>query len=163
MTREVGLALKADVLFYMNISNTSTALYGLCGEGITSFEGATNPETEDTQYIHQRQKTTITKSLTPSYAITADVLHGDPVNDFLYNLGLDQTMNEKVELVRVEMKNPATNENEYHCTVGTYSLTLSLFDGGAGGEKIQMGADLRQEGEIKKGIFNIDTETLTLE
>lgn len=155
MTRIAGNVMKYDVLFYANISANETPKWALIGKGVSSFDGASNPETEDVQYINEKTKTTTTKSLTPSYTMAMDVIHGDAFNDFMYELALDQKTNQKIEICRVELKNPGTGTNEYRAQKGTYGITVDSFDGGAGGEKVQVGATFAQEGAVVDGDFDI--------
>lgn len=155
MTRIAGNVMKYDVLFYANISANETPTWSLIGKGVSSFDGASNPETEDVQYINEKTKTTTTKSLTPSYTMAMDVIHGDAFNDFMYEMALAQKTNQKVEICRVELKNPGTGSNEYRAQKGTYGITVDSFDGGAGGEKVQVGATFAQEGAVVNGDFDI--------
>lgn len=155
MTRVAGNVMKYDVLFYANISANETPQWALIGKGVSSFDGASNPETEDVQYINEKTKTTTTKSLTPSYTMAMDVIHGDAFNDHMYEMALDQKTNQKMEICRVEMKNPGTGTNEYRAQKGTYGITVDSFDGGAGGEKVQVGATFAQEGQVVDGDFDV--------
>jgi hypothetical protein len=147
--------MKYDVLFYANISSTQTPQWALIGKGVSSFDGASNPETEDVQYINEKTKTTTTKSLTPSYTMSMDVIHGDAFNDYMYEMALAQKTNQKVEICRVELKNPGSATNEYRAQKGTYGITVDSFDGGAGGDKVTVGATFAQEGEVVDGDFVI--------
>lgn len=155
MTRVAGNVMKYDVLFYANISANATPSWALIGKGVSLFEGASNPETEDTQYINEKTKTTVTKSLTPSYTMAMDVIHGDAFNDFMYDMALDQKTNQKIEICRVETKNPGTGTNKYRAQKATYGITVDSYDGGAGGEKVQVGATFAQEGAVVDGDFDI--------
>ena len=155
MTRVAGNVMKYDVLFYANISADETPTWALIGKGVSSFDGASNPETEDTQYINEKTKTTVTKSLTPSYTMAMDVIHGDAFNDFMYDMALEQKTNQKIEICRVELKNPVTGTNEYRAQKAKYGITVDSFDGGAGGEKLQVGATFAQEGPVVAGDFDI--------
>ena len=155
MPRVAGNVMKYDVLFYANISADTTPLWKLIGKGVSSFDGASNPETEDVQYINEKTKTTTTKSLTPSYTMSMDVIHGDAFNDYMYEMALAQKTNQKVEICRVELKNPGTGTNEYRAQKGTYGITVDSFDGGAGGDKVTVGATFAQEGEVVDGDFDI--------
>ena len=155
MTRVAGNVMKYDVLFYANISTNETPSWALIGKGVSSFDGASNPETEDTQYINEKTKTTVTKSLTPSYTMAMDVIHGDAFNDFMYDMALEQKTNQKIEICRVELKNPGTGTNEYRAQKAKYGITVDSYDGGAGGEKVQVGATFAQEGPVVDGNFDI--------
>lgn len=155
MTRVAGNVMKFDVLFYANTSSNSTPNWSLIGKGVSSFDGASNPETEDTQYINEKTKTTTTKSLTPSYTMNMDVIHGDAFNDFMYDMALDQKINQKIDICRVELKNPGTGTDHYRAQKATYGITVDSFDGGAGGEKIQVAATFAQEGAVADGDFVI--------
>lgn len=155
MTRVAGNVMKYDVLFYANISANSTPSWALIGKGVSSFDGASNPETEDVQYINEKTKTTTTKSLTPSYTMAMDVIHGDAFNDYMYEMALDQKTNQKVEICRVELKNPGTGTNKYRAQKGKYGITIDSYDGGAGGDKVTVGATFAQEGEVVDGDFDI--------
>jgi len=155
MTRIAGNVMKYDVLFYANTSPISTPLWSLIGKGVSTFDGASNPETEDVQYINEKTKTTTTKSLTPSYTMNMDVIHGDAFNDFMYDMAKAQKTNQKIEIVRVELKNPDGGVNEYSAQKGTYGVTIDSFDGGAGGDKVTIGATFKQEGAVVDGLFNI--------
>lgn len=155
MARVAGNVMKYDVLFYANISTNSTPLWALIGKGVSSFDGSSNPETEDTQYINEKTKTTVTKSLTPTYTMSMDVIHGDAFNDFMYEMALAQKTNQKIELCRVELKNPGTGTDHYRAQKGKYGITIDSFDGGAGGDKITVGASFAQEGAVEDGDFVI--------
>ena len=155
MARVAGNVMKYDVLFYANISTTSTPQWALIGKGVSSFDGASNPETEDVQYINEKTKTTTTKSLTPSYTMSMDVIHGDAFNDFMYEMALAQKTNQKVDICRVELKNPGTGTGHYKAQKGTYGITVDSFDGGAGGDKVTVGASFAQEGAVVDGEFTI--------
>lgn len=155
MTRVAGNVMKYHVLFYANISADSTPSWALIGKGVSSFDGASNPETEDVQYINEKTKTTTTKSLTPSYTMSMDVIHGDEFNDWMYDMAKAQKTNQKVEICRVELKNPGTGTDAYRAQKGTYGITVDSFDGGAGGDKVTVGATFAQEGEVVDGDFVI--------
>ena len=155
MTRVAGNVMKYDVLFYANTSANLTPKWSLIGKGVSSFDGASNPETEDVQYINEKTKTTTTKSLTPSYTMSMDVIHGDAFNDWMYEMALAQKTNQKVDICRVELKNPGSGTNEYRAQKGTYGITIDSFDGGAGGDKVTVGASFSQEGAVVEGVFDI--------
>ena len=155
MPRVAGNVMKFDVLFYANTSANATPLWSLIGKGVSSFDGASNPETEDVQYINEKTKTTTTKSLTPSYTMAMDVIHGDAFNDYMYDLAKAQKINQKVDICRVELKNPGTGSDHYRAQKATYGITVDSFDGGAGGEKVQVGATFSQEGPVVDGDFVI--------
>lgn len=157
MTRVAGNVMKYDVLFYANISADSTPNWALIGKGVSSFDGASNPETEDVQYINEKTKTTTTKSLTPSYTMAMDVIHGDAFNDWMYEMALAQKTNQKIEICRVELKNTGTGTNEYRAQKAKYGITVDSYDGGAGGEKVQVGATFAQEGPVVDGDFDISS------
>ena len=159
MTRVAGNVMKFDVLFYANTSSNATPVWSLIGKGVSSFDGASNPETEDVQYINEKTKTTTTKSLTPSYTMAMDVIHGDAFNDFMYDLALDQKINQKIDICRVELKNPGTGSDHYRAQKATYGITVDSFDGGAGGDKVTVGATFAQEGAVVDGDFVITSSS----
>lgn len=155
MPKVAGNVMKYDVLFYANISANLTPNWKLVGKGVSSFDGSTNPETEDTQYINEKTKTTITKSLTPTYTWVMDVIHGDAYNDYIYDMAKAQKTNQKIELCRVELKNTGTGTDHYRAQKGLYGVTIDTFDGGAGGDKVTIGGSFAQEGPVEDGDFVI--------
>ena len=159
MTRVAGNVMKYDVLFYADISSNATPSWALIGKGVSSFDGASNPETEDVQYINEKTKTTTTKSLTPSYTMAMDVIHGDAFNDFMYEMALDQKTNQKIDICRVELKNPGTGTNHYRAQKAKYGITIDSYDGGAGGDKVTVGATFAQEGPVVDGDFVITSSS----
>lgn len=160
MTKEAGIVMKFDVVYYLNTGTAQTPVWSLINTGFTTYEGSLNPETEEKQYIGDKQKTTKTKSLSPSYAFQGDAIYGDVVNDYFYDMGRDQEINKTVEIVRVELKNPYL-DGKCFAQRGTYGITMDTFDTGVGGETLGYAGTLRQEGDLKAGLFTLTSKTFT--
>ena len=157
-----GVIKREDVVLYVNTSDTGTPEYNLANKGILSASGSLNPENEEYQYIADKRKTTVTKSLNPVMAVDAHRYNGDVVNDYFYGIGEQQQINKVVKIVRVDLAKPTTG-TAANAQLFAYKIGITDFDSGTGGEPLGFALELTQEGDFVNGTFDLSTKAFTPE
>ena len=160
-----GVQLKHEVGYYLTLSGGAldgTGVYNWANIGLTELTGAFNPTTEETQYIGQSNKTTITTALAPSWSFNCERVGGDPINDDLYEVAISMLTGDithQRSFIRVDLKNPhATATGWYSALMATMNVNMENFDQGAPGEKVSLSGTLAVYGDVQSGWFNITTK-----
>lgn len=160
-----GTQLKHEVGYYVTIANGAldgTGDYSWANIGFTEMAGSFNPTTQESQYIGQSNKTTLTTSLAPQWAFSCQRVTNDPVNDDLNEICLKKLTGElqpQRSFVRADLKNPHESKaNWYKAIRATMNVNIDSFDQGAPGEVVYMSGNYSVSGDVVEGWFNIVTK-----
>ena len=141
---------------------TSNPTYARIGDGVTDLSVSMNPETETQQYIHQDSATTLLKS----YGLTMDTkqtaMKGDPVFDFVDELGFKQAIAGDAETTVVESRiyNAASGTGPYPAKRWKVNVSVTSY-GGAGTDPLGHEYTINVMGDPVFGTFDLDTLAFT--
>lgn len=150
---------------FLNTTPSSTATYALVGDGISSSEISYNPQTEETNYIHQDSGVTEITAYNPSMAIEAVAITGDGVFDFVDGLRQSRAVLDecKTEIVNVWLYETATGEGAaatYPAEKQEVYIAVESF-GGEGGQPAKINYTIYFSGDPVAGDFNPTSKTFT--
>ncbi len=138
--------------------------YELANSGLTDWTQSTNPNTEDGQYIGEKNGHSNMTGYKPTVAYSGIAFPGDPFNYWLYKVGKEEMVSQTFEEVEVETWHPvAESEGTYYAYHRIYEVQPSNPGSGEGGGKLAIEGTFAQQGSVEKGTFNISTKTFTKE
>ena len=130
--------MEYDEAHYFGI-NAEIVLGGV----ITELTESSNPTESEKQYIHQKSKVVKTTGFSNEFPITMDMVKGDKVFDYMYNL----------------WEPVAEQENTYKARKITQTCSITECNGAAGEQK-QITGSLKG-GDFVYGTFNTKTKEFT--
>lgn len=137
--------------------------YVLANKGLTNWEQALNPETDEgVQYIAETNKTSQLTGYAPSVSYEGRAYPGDAFAYWLYSVGKEQRIHATFEEVEVETWNEATpGAGEYKAYHRTYEVQPDNPGSGEAGAKLTVSGTFAQQGDQEVGTYNIKTKTFT--
>lgn len=149
--------MQYDQAHYFGI-NTEIVLGGV----ITELTESANPTESEKQYIHQKSKVTKVTGFANEFPITMDMVKGDAVFEYMYNLFYERKVGADLDIEHyiVDLWKPVaeqTDTYEARKIVQTCSITEC---NGAAGEQKQITGSLKG-GDFVYGTFNTKTKTFT--
>ena len=154
---ELKDVMEYDEAHYFGINNEI-----VLGGVITEMTESSNPTETDKQYIHQKSKITKVTGFSNEFPITMDMVKGDAVFDYMYNLFYERKSGSDLDMDHyiVNLWQPVeAQENTYKARKITQTCEISEYNGAAGEQK-QITGSLKG-GEFVYGTFNIKTKTFT--
>lgn len=134
------------------------------GGVITELTESSNPTESEKQYIHQKSKVVKTTGFSNEFPITMDMVKGDKVFDYMYNLFYERKVGSDLDIEHyiVNLWEPvAEQENTYKARKIVQTCSITECNGAAGEQK-QITGSLKG-GDFIYGIFNTSTKTFTEE
>jgi len=137
--------------------------YVLANKGLTNWEQALNPTTDDgVQYIAEASKTSSVTGYAPTVSYEGRAYPSDPFALWLYQVGKDQTIGATFEEVEVETWNEvSTGTGEYRAYHRTYEVQPDNPGSGEAGAKLTVSGTFAQQGDQTKGTYNIKSKAFT--
>lgn len=132
------------------------------GGVITEMTESSNPTESEKQYIHQKSKTKKITGFSNEFPITMDMVKGDKVFDYMYNLFYERKTgsNLNIDHYIVNLWQPvADQESTYKARKITQTCKITESNGAAGEQKQITGS--LEGGEFVYGTFNVKTKTFT--
>lgn len=132
------------------------------GGVITELTESSNPTETEKQYIHQKSKTTTVTGFSNEFPITMDMVKGDTVFEYMYNLFYERKTGSDLDVDHyiVNLWEPVSgSEDTYNARKITQTCEISECNGAAGEQK-QITGSLKG-GEFTYGTFNTSTKTFT--
>ena len=154
---ELQDVMQYDVAHYFGF-NDSIELGGV----ITEMTESSNPIESEKQYIQQKSKTIKITGFSNEFPITMDMVKGDEVFEYMYNLFYERKTGNDLNIDHyiVDLWQPVANqENEYKARKIVQSCNITECNGAAGEQK-QITGSLKG-GEFIYGTFNVSTKTFT--
>lgn len=154
---ELEDVMQYDVAHYFGINNEI-----VLGGVITEMTEQSNPTESEKQYIHQKSKTSKITGFSNEFPITMDMVKGDAVFEYMYNLFYERKTGEDLNIPHyiVDLWQPVANqENTYKARKIVQSCNISECNGAAGEQK-QITGSLKG-GDFVYGTFNVSTKTFT--
>lgn len=158
-TRELKDIMQYDVAHYFGINNETTL-----GGVITEMTESSNPTEKEKQYIHQKTKDTEVTGFNNEFPITMDMVKGDDVFEYMYNLFYRRKTGADLKIPHyiVDLWKPVTgSENTYEARKIIQTCEITECNGAAGEQK-QITGSLKG-GDFIYGTFNVATKTFTEE
>lgn len=152
------IALRTDVIPFMNLGSKEAPDWTRCGRGWKKFQENPNAQTESEQYINEESETTDTVGYSPQYNIECNLMYTDPTIKKVYTIAKDRlTGSDAVLDMLIVDKFDGTEES---CTARRESLAVAIssIDGT---KKMAMSGNLNCQGGSVKGKFNLKTNTFT--
>jgi len=149
--------MEYDEAHYFGISNEI-----VLGGVITEMTESSNPTESEKQYIHQKSKTKKVTGFSNEFPITMDMVKGDKVFDYMYNLFYERKTGSDLNTDHyiVNLWQPvADQESTYKARKITQTCKITECNGSAGEQKQITGS--LEGGEFVYGTFNVSTKTFT--
>lgn len=132
------------------------------GGVITELTESANPTESEKQYIHQKSKVTKVTGFANEFPITMDMVKGDDVFEYMYNLFYERKVGSDLDIEHyiVDLWEPVAEQTDTYKArkiVQTCSITEC---NGAAGEQKQITGSLKG-GDFVYGTFNTNTKTFT--
>lgn len=149
-----------DEAHYFDIGTTETPNIVLGGV-ITQLDEASNPTESEKQYIQQKTMTTTVTGFSDEFAITMDMVKGDEVFEYMYEIFRNRKTGADAQVVHyiVELWNEIET-NVYAARKQTQSVIISDKTANPG-EQITISGSLKGVDDFVDGTFNISTMTFT--
>ena len=134
----------------------------LAGDGLTDWTQSSNPNTDEGQYIHEKNKHTQMMGYGPQVSYSGVAYPSDPFNYWLYKVGKNEFVGAKFEEIEVETWNPSDTTNKvYNAYKRVYEVQPDNPGSGEGGGRLAIEGTFSQFGSVVLGTFNIETRTFT--
>lgn len=132
------------------------------GGVITELTESANPTESEKQYIHQKSKTSKVTGFSNEFPITMDMVKGDEVFEYIYNLFYERKVGNELNIDHyiVNLWEPVTDQTDtYKARKITQTCSITECNGAAGEQK-QITGSLKG-GDFVYGTFNTSTKTFT--
>lgn len=157
MNEELKDIMQYDEAHYFGINNEI-----VLGGVITEMTESSNPTESEKQYIHQKSKVTKVTGFLNEFPITLDMVKGDKVFEYMYNLFYERKVGSDLDMDHyiVNLWEPvAAQENTYKARKITQTCEITECNGAAGEQK-QITGSLKG-GDFVYGTFNVSTKSFT--
>lgn len=146
-----------DEAHYFNVGKGTEDIE--LGGVITEMTESANPTEQEKQYIHQKSKTTKVTGFGNEFPITQDLVKGDKVCDYMYDLFYERKTGNDLNIDHyiVNLWEPVeSQENTFKARKITQTCEISEANGAAGEQK-QITGTLKG-GDFVYGTFNTSTK-----
>lgn len=155
--KELKDIMQYDQAHYFGFNNKI-----VLGGVITELTESANPTESEKQYIHQKSKVTKVTGFANEFPITMDMVKGDEVFEYMYNLFYERKVGSDLDIDHyiVDLWEPVAEQTDTYKArkiVQTCSITEC---NGAAGEQKQITGSLKG-GDFVYGTFNVSTKTFT--
>lgn len=134
----------------------------LAGTGITDWTEDSSPNTDDGQYINEKNQHSNMTGYAPSVSYSGELI---PSNEFVmhvYEVGKKKIVGSMFTAFEVETwAEIKDSKGEYSCHKADYEIQPSNPGSGEGGGKIAIEGTFAQKGDSLHGKFNITTGVFT--
>lgn len=157
MDEELRDIMEYDEAHYFGI-NDEIVLGGV----ITEMTESSNPTESEKQYIHQKSKVTRITGFSNEFPITMDMVKGDKVFEYMYNLFYERKVGSDLDMDHyiVNLWEPiAEQANTYKARKIVQTCSIAECNGAAGEQK-QITGSLKG-GDFVYGTFNVSTKSFT--
>ena len=132
------------------------------GGVITEMSESSNPTEKEKQYINEKSKKISVTGFSNEFPITMDMVKGDKVFDYMYNLFYERKVGADLDIDHyiINLWEPvADQENTYKARKIVQTCEISECSGNAGEQK-QIKGTLKG-GDFVYGTFNVSTKSFT--
>lgn len=151
-----------DEAHYFDIGTSQTPNIVLGGV-ITQLDENSNPVESTKQYITDKASTTKVTGFEDEFPITSDLVKGDEVSEYFYEIFRDRKTGTDAQVVHyiVELWNAVgSSENTYKARKQVQTVSISGKTANPG-EQISFTGSLKGVGDFVEGTFNTSTKTFT--
>lgn len=143
---------------YLEIDGTNQ----LIGEGVLSLKTSTNPQTKTKQYIHDKNARGGLSGYQPTMTLTAEGYSGDPVMDYIMELGRTLKLGDNVK-TKLTTVDRWTDSNGAACKAVQRAVVISVTDPGSneGGNALTVEVTISADGDPVIGTFAVSTKKFT--
>lgn len=132
----------------------------LAGTGITDWTEDASPNTDDGQYISEKNQHSNMMGYTPSVSYSGELIPGNEFVRHIYEVGKKKMVGEMFTAYEVETWAPVEGAvGEYSAHMSNYEIQPSNPGSGEGGGKIALEGKFAQKGDSSHGKYNITTGT----
>lgn len=132
------------------------------GGVITEMTESSNPIEKEKQYINEKSKKFSVTGFSNEFPITMDMVKGDKVFDYMYNLFYERKIGKDLEIEHYIVnlwEAVVSQENTYKARKIVQTCEITECNGAAGEQK-QITGSLKG-GEFEYGTFNVSEKTFT--
>lgn len=133
----------------------------LAGDGLTDWSQSANPNTEEGQYIHEKNKHTNLNGYGPQVSYSGVAYPSDKFNYWLYQIGKKEIVGARFEEYEVETWNQTETSGTYIAYKHVYEVQPDNPGSGEGGGKLSIEGTFSQVGSVVVGKYAIATGTFT--
>ena len=157
---------RSSVIHLLNTGTTSSPTWNLINEGVTELTENFNPDTDSLQYVAEDSATTVVKRYAPSISLTAVIVNGDPVNEWIRTQinTLPLGENADTQYIRFcvldKISTGSTTPNEYTAYMRNAVISVDSI-GGEAGDNVNTTVNLNGKGDQIKGKVTVTTTTDT--
>lgn len=146
-----AIAMRPQIIPYMNLGTSSEPQWEQCGTGWTKFSENPNAQTESVQYINEASETIDTTSYSPQYSFECDLMYSEATVKKVYDIAKDRKTGSDATLDFVIVDAFDGDETSgYTAHRETLSVAVSSIDGT---KKMTMSGNLNGQGDGVKGTF----------
>lgn len=156
---------RSTLVHLLNTGTASEPVWSFINEGVTELTEELNADTNDLQYIGEDTQTTYVRRYGPSISLSAVMIKGDPVNDFIQKTidKLPVGSDADTQYIRFSMLNPlesTTTSKKYRAFLRNASISVDDI-GGSAGDEIEMNVTLSGRGEQTEGVVTVTIDSVT--
>lgn len=158
-----GLAMRKELLSFMNTGTKEAPVWSLIGEGFSDLTENLNPKTRDTHYIHNTSGTSSVIGYAPTFDFTAELDKADPVVLFIANIGRDRKVAAECETEIVNVYTWIEGKTAKTQLAYKQQIAIKVDNSGSGaaGDVMALTGSLLYKGDAIKGEWDPATETFT--
>ena len=120
-----------------------------------------NAKVGEKHYVHQKNSSGGLTGYAPTISITAEGYSGDPVMDYIMDLGRTLEIGEKANVAFCIVDTWKQIEGSCNATKQNVVISIDNPGSGAGGEALSVSATLTYTGDPVEGMFNLSTKIFT--
>lgn len=157
---ENKIAMRPEIIPYMNLGTAETPEWTQCGEGWKKFSENPNAQTESVQYINMASETTDTVSYSPQYSFECDLMYTDPTIKKVYDIAKDRKTGSEavVDMLIVDKFDESETTGSYTARREKLAVAVTSLDGT---KKMTVTGNLNGQGDGVKGLFALASKAFT--
>jgi hypothetical protein len=145
-------------IHFLNTGDRETPVWTQINVGFTSFTENLNPESEESQYIGEQNATNSVKKYAPVIDYAYKVESENVVVEKFYDIAYSQKLNEKMDILTVDLWRVDEVTSKPKATRGTYNVIPNVSGDSEPGEYLEGSGTLNQEGSLVYGYYDAETQ-----
>lgn len=155
---------RSQFMVFLNTTPSTTATYGLIGDGVTELTLNYSPQTTTEQYINQDSGTTEVTGYQPTAPVSMVAKKGDAIYEFIDNIRKSRAILDAAnsDIIMADAWDVATAGDLTTIPSEKQSVSIQIDNyGGAATSPLTIGYTLNFKGNSTAGTFNATTKTFT--
>lgn len=153
--------IRSKLVHLLNTGTIESPVWSFINEGVTELTENFNADTNTLQYVGEEQSTTYTRKYAPNISLSAVVVSGDPVNEWIQTqintLPVGSAAN--TQYIRFNILDKVTGQdNSYKAYMRGATIAVDSI-GGSAGEEIGMSLTLNGTGSQVEGTVTMTKDS----